>query len=52
MSEFHLFFTLMVFSICHKTILPQQMHSAVHIIITHLNIIHALARHAVPNMCS
>lgn len=27
----------MAFSICHKTILPQQIHSAVHIIIMHLN---------------
>lgn len=53
MNEFHLSFTLMVFSIRHKTILPQQMHSAAHImIIRHLNNIHVLARHAVPNVCS
>ena len=53
MNEFHLSFTPMVFSIRHKTILPQQMHSAVHIIIIrHLNHIHVLARHAVPNGCS
>lgn len=37
MNEFHLLLTLVVFSICHKTILPQQIHSAVHIIIVHLN---------------
>lgn len=37
MNEFHRLFTLMAFSICHKTILPQQIHSAVHIIIMHLN---------------
>lgn len=37
MNEFHLLFTLMAFSICHKTILPQQIHSTVHIIIMHLN---------------
>lgn len=52
MNEFHLWFTLMVFSIHHKTILLQQMHRAVHIIIMHLNIIHVLARHREPNVCS
>lgn len=35
----------------HKA-LPQQMRSAVHIIIIHLNIIHVLARHPEPNLCS
>lgn len=50
MNEFHLSFTLMVFSIHHKTILPQQMHSAAHIIIMHLNIIHVLARQS--RMCA
>lgn len=35
----------MVFSISHKTILPQQMHNAVHIIIMHLNIMRVLATH-------
>lgn len=50
-SEFHLLFTLRIFSICHKTILPQQMH-AVDIIITHLNIIQAFSMHAAPNVYS
>lgn len=51
-SEFHLLFTLRIFSICHKTILPQQMHGAVDIIITHLNIIQAFSMHAAPNVYS
>lgn len=51
-SEFHLLFTLRIFSICHKTILPQQMHGAVDIIITHLNIIQACSMHAAPNVYS
>lgn len=51
-SLVHIVGLLMVFGISHKTILSQQMHSAVHIIIIHLNIIHVLARHTEPNMCS
>lgn len=51
-SEFHLLFTLRIFSICHKTILPQQMHGTVDIIITHLNIIQASSMHAAPNVYS
>lgn len=43
---------LMVLSICHKAILPKQMHSTAYIIIMQLNIIHALARLAVPNVWS
>lgn len=51
-SEFHLLFTPRISSICHKTILPQQMHGAVDIIITHLNIIQACSMHAAPNVYS
>ena len=44
--------SLMVSTFSHKPILPQQMHSAVHIIIMHLNILHVTARNIEPNMCS